>query len=98
VSSLPPGPAASPVAGVDLAGQVAALQAEVVAIKTETAVKVASLEDTIANLAHENTLLKRRLYGNRTERSGTSCPRGPEAPRRGYCGKSPPRGDPRCGS
>ena len=59
-------------AGVDLAGQLAALQAELVAIKTETAVKVASLEDTIANLAHENTLLKRRLYGSRTERSHTS--------------------------
>ena len=58
-------------AGVDLAGQLAALQVELVAIKTETAVKVASLEDTIANLAHENTLLKRRLYGNRTERSHT---------------------------
>jgi len=47
----------------ELAAQVAALQAELVATKTETAVKVASLEDTIANLAHENTLLKRRLYG-----------------------------------
>jgi hypothetical protein len=55
-----------------LAAQLAALQAELVATKTETAVKVASLEDTIANLAHENTLLKRRLFGNRTERSHTS--------------------------
>lgn len=59
-------------AAVDLAGQLAALQAELAAIKTETAVKVASLEDTIAGLAHENTLLKRRLFGNRTERSHTS--------------------------
>jgi hypothetical protein len=33
---------------------------------------VASLEDTIAGLAHENTLLKRRLFGYRTERSHTS--------------------------
>ncbi len=56
----------------ELAAQLAALQAELAAIKTETAVKVASLEDTITNLAHENSLLKRRLYGNRTERSHTS--------------------------
>jgi transposase len=73
VSSRPPSDAKpSPIAGVDLADQLAVLQAELAAIKTETAVKVASLEDTIANLAHENTLLKRRLYGNRTERSHTS--------------------------
>jgi transposase len=73
VSSPPPPDAKpSPVAAVDLAGQLAALQAELAAIKTETAVKVASLEDTIAGLAHENTLLKRRLFGNRTERSHTS--------------------------
>lgn len=49
-----------------------ALQAELVAMKAETTAKVASLEDTIANLAHENALLKRRLYGNKTERSHTS--------------------------
>ena len=48
------------------------LQAELVAFKAEMAAKVASLEDTIANLAQENTLLKRRLFGNRTERSNTS--------------------------
>jgi hypothetical protein len=34
--------------------------------------KVATLEETIANLAHENALLKRRLFGNKTERSHTS--------------------------
>lgn len=34
--------------------------------------KVATLEETITNLAHENALLKRRLYGNKTERSQTS--------------------------
>jgi hypothetical protein len=56
----------------NLATQLAALQAELVVVKAETAAKVASLEDTIANLAHENALLKRRLYGNRTERSQTS--------------------------
>jgi hypothetical protein len=72
--SSPPLPDAKPslTVGVDLADQLAVLQAELAAIKTETAVKVASLKDTIANLAHENTLLKRRLYGNRTERSHTS--------------------------
>jgi transposase len=33
---------------------------------------VATLEDTITGLAHENALLKRRLYGNKTERGRTS--------------------------
>jgi transposase len=55
-----------------LAIQLAALQAELVAIKAETTAKVASLEDAIVNLAHENALLKRKLYGNRTERGNTS--------------------------
>jgi transposase len=50
----------------------AQLQAELAGFKAETAVKVASLQDTITGLAHENTLLKRRLYGNKTERSRTS--------------------------
>ena len=48
------------------------LQAALAASQAETAAKVATLEDTITNLAHENALLKRRLYGNRTERSQTS--------------------------
>lgn len=56
----------------DLAAQLAMLQAELAAGQVAAAAKVASLEDTIANLAHENALLKRRLYGNRTERSTTS--------------------------
>jgi hypothetical protein len=55
----------------DTASLLATLQSELVGLKAETAVKVASLEDTIANLAHENALLKRRLYGNKTERSHT---------------------------
>ena len=59
-------------AAEDLATQLAALQAELVAIKAETTAKVASLEETIGNLAHENALLRRRLYGNKTERSRTS--------------------------
>jgi len=56
----------------DLARLNTALQAELVVIKAETTAKVASLEDTITNLAHENALLKRRLFGNKTERSHTS--------------------------
>lgn len=60
------------VPALDFATQLAALQAELAANKAETAAKVATLEDTIANLAHENALLKRKLYGNRTERSQTS--------------------------
>ena len=48
------------------------LQAELAGAKAETAVKVASLEDTITGLAHELAVLKRRLYGNKTERSVTS--------------------------
>jgi transposase len=71
VSSSSSNVAPSTATADELAAQNAALQVELVAIKTETAVKVASLEDTIANLAHENTLLKRRLYGNRTERTHT---------------------------
>jgi len=51
---------------------IAQLQAEFAGFKAETAIKVASLEDTITGLAHENALLKRRLYGNKTERSLTT--------------------------
>jgi transposase len=54
------------------AATIAQLQAELAGLKSETAIKVKSLEDTITGLAHENALLKRRLYGNRTERSYTS--------------------------
>jgi transposase len=59
-------------AAEELARLNAALQAELVAIKAETSAKVATLEDTIANLAHEIALLQRRLYGNKTERSHTA--------------------------
>jgi hypothetical protein len=55
-----------------LASMLSALQAELAGAKAEMAEKVASLEDTITDLAHENALLKRRLYGNKTERSGTN--------------------------
>ncbi len=50
----------------------AALQSELVGLKAEMGVKVATLEETIANLAHENAILKRRLFGNKTERIHTS--------------------------
>jgi peptidoglycan hydrolase CwlO-like protein len=50
----------------------AALQSELVGLKAEMGTKVATLEETIANLAHENAILKRRLFGNKTERSHTS--------------------------
>jgi transposase len=56
----------------DLSSQIAALQAELVTVKAEHTTKVASLHTTIANLAHELELLKRRLFGNKTERSTTT--------------------------
>src|SRR5689334_5797598 len=58
--------------GEAMTAQLAALQAELAGVKADSAVKVAALEGTIANLAHENALLRRRLYGNKTERSVTS--------------------------
>ena len=54
---------------------VSALQTEVFGIKTrltESETRNDSLQETIVNLAHENELLKRRLYGNKTERLRTS--------------------------
>jgi transposase len=72
VSSAASDPSPATMTAVELARLNAALQAELVTIKAEITAKVTSLEDTIANLAHENELLKRRLYGNKTERSHTS--------------------------
>lgn len=43
---------------------IAALQAEVAAKDA----KVAALEESLTDLAHENALLKRRLFGSKTER------------------------------
>ena len=34
--------------------------------------QIASLRETVLNLTHENALLKRRVYGNKTERAHTS--------------------------
>ncbi|MEZ5819094.1 MAG: IS66 family transposase [Hyphomicrobiaceae bacterium] len=56
----------------ELVVQLAALQSELAATKVEAAAKQASLEDTVANLAYENSILKRKLFGKRTERSFTS--------------------------
>jgi hypothetical protein len=66
-------PSADETPTVDEAAQlVAALQSELVGVKAALGAKVTSLEETIANLAHENLLLKRRLFGNKTERSHTN--------------------------
>jgi len=54
---------------------VSTLQVELVGLKSrvsEGEVENASLRETILNLAHENDLLKRRIYGNKTERTHTS--------------------------
>lgn len=56
----------------ELASLVSTLQTEVLAIKAERETQVGSLQETIVNLAHENELLKRRLFGNKTERLHTS--------------------------
>lgn len=51
-----------------MAATIAGLQAE----RAELAAKVASLEGSLTELAHENALLKRRLFGSKTERLMTS--------------------------
>jgi transposase len=59
----------------DLAAAVSALQVELVGVNSrlrEREVETESLRETIVNLSHENQLLKRRIYGNKTERSQTS--------------------------
>lgn len=62
-----------------LADLISALQVELVALKTqlrtqavESETRDASLRETIVNLTHENELLKRRLFGTKSERSQTS--------------------------
>ena len=59
----------------DLAATVSAMQAQLVGVETrmrESEAQNASLRETIVNLTHENQLLKRRIYGNKTERTQTS--------------------------
>jgi transposase len=72
VKSTPPASSGETATAEDVGQLVAALQSELVGVKAALGAKVASLEETIANLAHENLLLKRRLFGNKTERSHTS--------------------------
>src|SRR5262245_2841645 len=58
-----------------LAAAVSALQVELLSVKSrvsEREIENESLRETIVNLTHENQLLKRRIYGNKTERSQTS--------------------------
>jgi transposase len=50
----------------------AALQSEFAAREAALTAKVVSLEETLMGLAHENALLKRRLFGKKSERSHTS--------------------------
>jgi transposase len=59
----------------ELASLFSALQAELVGLKSHVAerdTQIASLQETVLNLTHENALLKRRIYGNKTERAHTS--------------------------
>src|SRR5688572_27468677 len=59
----------------ELAATVSALQVQLVGVQSrmrEGEVQNESLRETIVNLTHENQLLKRRIYGNKTERSQTS--------------------------
>jgi transposase len=59
----------------ELAATVSALQIQLVGVQSQVREHQAqneSLRETIVNLTHENQLLKRRIYGNKTERSQTS--------------------------
>jgi transposase len=59
----------------ELAAAVSTLQVELVGVKSqmrEGEAQNASLRETIVNLTHENQLLKRRIFGNKTERMQTS--------------------------
>jgi transposase len=59
----------------ELASLISTLQLEMLSVKTrltESETRNESLQETIVNLAHENELLKRRLYGTKSERLRTS--------------------------
>jgi transposase len=67
--------ASAAISVADLAAAVSALQVELVGVTSrmrERETEIVSLRETIVNLTHENQLLKRRIYGNKTERSQTS--------------------------
>jgi transposase len=72
VTSPVPTSTARPQMAEETALLLAAVQSEMVGLKAEMGAKIATLEETIANLAQENALLKRRLFGNKTERSHTT--------------------------
>jgi transposase len=59
----------------ELTALISTLQVELVGLTsrvTEKETQIDSLRETVLNLTHENELLKRRIYGNKTERSQTS--------------------------
>src|SRR5688572_13088912 len=56
----------------ELSAAVAALQVELVNVRRESEAQNDSLRETIVQLTHENQLLKRRLFGNKTEKTQTS--------------------------
>jgi transposase len=73
--STPPDGATPALSPAELTALVSALQVELVGLKshmTERDAQNDSLRETVLNLTHENELLRRRLYGNKTERSQTS--------------------------
>lgn len=75
MSSAAPPESKAKLSADDLASLVSTLQSEVLGIKArlgERETQVDSLQETIANLTHENELLKRRIYGNKTEKLRTS--------------------------
>ncbi len=73
--TTPPDGATPALSPAELTAIVSALQVELVGLKscvTEREAQNDSLRETVLNLTHENELLRRRLYGNKTERSQTS--------------------------
>ncbi len=69
------GPEASTPSSAELAPLFSALQLELAGLKSHLAerdAQIASLRETVLDLTHENALLKRRVYGNKTERAHTS--------------------------
>ena len=75
MSSAAPPESKAKLSADDLATLVSTLQSEMLGIKTrltEAETRNESLQETIVNLAHENELLKRRIYGTKTEKLRTS--------------------------
>jgi hypothetical protein len=67
--------ASATTAVAELAAAVSALQIQLVGVQSrmrEGEVQNESLRETIVNLTYENQLLKRRIYGNKPERTQTS--------------------------